>query len=388
MATEVKLPHLGESIDSSVILAWHKNVGDAVKRGDELADMETDKATLSLEAPKSGILLAIVAEAGQTVTIGDLLAVIGREDEAWSSAPDSTPEKSSEEPPIESTVSIPVEKTVAKSQYKISPVARRKAKELGVDLAALRPADGRKISGSDVEAHAARPAAPTQPRGQRRIELSAVKRLTGQRMLESARDVPQFALTIDVDIRNLLAARAAAKAAGQKLSMTALLVHVVARALAEHPLLNARFEDEGITAFAAAHIGVATAADDGLRVPVIHDAEQLSLSEINEKLADLAGRARENRLSLDDISGGSFTISNLGMTGVSQFTPLVNPPQSAILGVAAPRPVVLPGADGGIYPTQLMAMTVACDHRVLDGADASAFLATLKTSIESFQLEQ
>lgn len=388
MATEVKLPHLGESIDSSVILAWHKSVGDAVKRGDELADLETDKATLSLEAPKNGVLLAIVAEAGQTVTIGDLLAVIGREDEAWSCAPESRREESSAETTNESTVSIPSGKTAAKSQYKISPVARRKAKELGVDLAAVRPADGRKISGADVEAHAAVSAAPSQQRGQRRIELSAVKRLTGQRMLESARDVPQFALTIDVDIRHLLAARATAKAAGQNLSMTALLVHLTAKALLEHPLLNARFEDDGITAFEAAHIGVATAADDGLRVPVIHDADQISLTEINERLADLAVKARENRLRLDEVSGGSFTISNLGMTGISQFTPLVNPPQSAILGVATPREVVLPGADGGIYPTQLMALTVACDHRVLDGADAAAFLATLKTGIESFQLQQ
>ncbi len=388
MATEVKLPHLGESIDSSVILAWHKSVGDAVKRGDELADMETDKATLTLEAPKNGVLLAIVAEAGQTVTIGDLLAVIGREDEAWSPAPEPTPEKTAAEFINESTVSIPSAKTVAKGQYKVSPVARRKAKELGVDLAAVQPADGRKISGADVEAHAAGPAASSQPRGQRRIELSSVKRLTGQRMLESARDVPQFALTIDVDIRNLLAARAAAKAAGQNLSMTALLVYVTARALLEHPLMNARFEDDGITAFEAAHIGVATAADDGLRVPVIHDADRLSLTEINEKLADLAGKARENRLLLNDVSGGSFTISNLGMTGIRQFTPLVNPPQSAILGVAAPRAVVLPGTDGGIYPAQLMALTVACDHRVLDGADAAAFLATLKTGIESFQPEQ
>ena len=257
---------------------------------------------------------------------------------------------------------------------------------MGVDLATVQPTDGRKISGADVEAHAARGLAPSPSRGQRRIELSPVKRLTGQRMLESAREVPQFALTMDVDIRILLAARAEAVQSGQNISMTALLVHLTAKALTEHPLLNARFEDEGITVYDAAHIGVATAANDGLRVPVIHDADQLSLTEIKEKLAELAGRAREKRLNLSEVSGGSFTISNLGMTGISQFTPLVVPPQSAILGVAAPRQVVLPGADGGITPAQLMALTVACDHRVLDGADAAAFLATLKTAIESFGL--
>lgn len=387
MATEVKLPHLGESVDSSVVLAWHKSVGDAVKRGDELADLETDKATLSLEAPKNGVLLAIVAEAGRTVYIGDLLAVIGREDESWSAASELTAGKPSSISTDETREVANAEKLHASKSYKISPVARRKAKELGVDLAAVQPADGRKISGADVEAHAEGQAGPEAGRGQRRIELSPVKRLTGQRMLESARNVPQFALTIDADIRNLLAARANAKQSGQNLSITALLVFLTARTLREHSLLNARYENDGITVFEAVHIGVAAAAEDGLRVPVIHDADRLKVRQINEKLADLAGRARENRLSLSEVSGGTFTVSNLGMTGVSQFTPLVNPPQSAILGVAAPREVVVPGADGGIYPTQLLALTVACDHRVTDGADAAAFLAMLKAEIESFQLD-
>ena len=388
MVTEVKLPHLGESIDSSVVVAWHNRVGDAVKRGDELADLETDKATLALEAPKNGVLLAIVAEAGQTVYIGDLLAVIGREGESWSATPTTTPEKLPDISTLETNVFKPTEKPRLSDQYKISPVARRKAKELGVNLAAVQPADGRKISGADVEAYAERPADAVNGRGQRRIELGAVKRLTGERMLESARNVPQFALTIDADIRKLLTARAIARQSGQNFSMTALLVFLTAKALLEHPLLNARFENDGVTVFGAAHIGVATAAEDGLRVPVIHDADQLGLAAINDKLADLAGRARKNRLSLREISDGTFTISNLGMTGISQFTPLVNPPQSAILGVAAPRDIFLPGAEGGMYRAQLLALTVACDHRVLDGADAAAFLATLKAGIESFQLER
>ena len=199
--------------------------------------------------------------------------------------------------------------------------------------------------------------------------------------------MPQFALTIDADIRQLLALRAQAKSAGQKLGMTTLLVYLTARALSEHPLLNARFERDGITVFEAAHIGVAAAAEDGLRVPVIHDADQQSVTQIETKLADLIQKARENRLSLQDISGGTFTISNLGMTGINQFTPLINPPQSAILGVAAPRAVVLPASDGGMYPAQLFSLTVACDHRVLDGADAAAFLGALKDRIESFQLQ-
>lgn len=384
MATEVRLPHLGESIDSALIVEWHKQVGDRVKRGDELADLETDKATLPLEAPKNGVLLAIVAAEGDTVTIGDLLSVIGREGETWSAAAaEETVARRPTAAPAPAAATARAE-SAPKAAYKISPLARRKAKELGVDLASVRPADGVKISGADVEAQARSSSA--QP-GQRRIELSRAKRLTGQRMLQSARDVPQFSLTIDADIGPLLAGRALMKARGIDLSLTAIFIHLAAMTLRSHPLLNARFEDDGITIFDAVHIGVATAADDGLRVPVIHDAGQLSLTQINSALAELTGKARDNRLSPADIAGGTFTISNLGSSGITQFTPLVNPPQSAILGVAAPRHIMLPGENGAMKPAQLLALTVACDHRVVDGADAARFLRDLKAAFESFHID-
>ncbi len=391
MATEVRLPHLGESIDSAVVVAWHKRVGESVKRGDELADLETDKATLPLEAPKNGVLLAIVAAEGETVSIGDLLSVIGREGESW------RPESAAPGEPaaVISTVNTTVPKSVADKaskisheKLKISPVARRKAKELGVDLAAVAPADGIKISGADVEAHARQTARAGNAAGRRRIArriaLSRSKRLTGQRMLDSAQNVPQFALTIDVDIRNLLKFRQRTKSAGNNVSLTTLLIHAAARTLRDYPLLNASFEHDGITVFEAINIGVATAAADGLRVPVIHEADKLSLTALNSKLSELAEKGRANRLSPSEISGGTFTVSNLGMTGVSHFTPLVNPPQSAILGAAAPRALIIPGADGGTEVAQMMALTVACDHRVLDGVEAAAFLGALKKAVESF----
>ena len=384
MATEVRLPHLGESIDTAVVVAWHKQVGDTIKRGDELADLETDKATLPLEAPKNGVLLAIVAAEGETVFIGDLLSVIGQANESWTPAADAQDKVATSVSTINSTVSIPIADKSSATNYKISPVARRKAKDLGVDLASVVPADGLKISGADVEAHAGRLARAGETAGKRRIELGQTKRLTGQRMLESARNVPQFALTIDADVRNMLKFRDEAKATGENFSVTALLIHAAAFALKDHALLNASFEDDGITAFDAINIGLATAAEDGLRVPVIHDADKLSLTALNRRLIELAGKGRENRLSLAEISGGTFTVSNLGMTGISHFTPLVNPPQSAILGVAAPRSLLIPGKDGGTEIAQMMALTVACDHRVLDGADAAAFLRSLKSGIESF----
>ena len=245
MATEVRLPHLGESIDSALIVEWHKQVGDVVKRGDELADLETDKATLPLEAPKNGVLLAIVAAAGETVTIGDLLSVIGREGETWSAAADA-PAAPYPRPVAEPTAAPARAQRAPKAAYKISPLARRKAKELGVDLASVAPADGVKISGADVEAQAHTSAA--QP-GQRRVELSRAKRLTGQRMLQSARDIPQFSLTIDADIEPLLAGREMMKERGTDLSLTAIFIHLTATTLRSHPLLNARFEADGITIF-------------------------------------------------------------------------------------------------------------------------------------------
>ena len=378
MATEVRLPHLGESIDSALLVAWHKRVGDTVKRGDEPADLETDKATLPQEAPKNGELLAIVAEEGQTVYIGDSLSVIGRAGETWSAAPANDKEDSPSIASVISTVSISNADKAALSAFKISPVARRKAKELGVDLASVQPADGAKISGADVEAHARKAAVSANQPSRRRIELSQVKRVTGQRMLESARNAPQFSLTIDAELGPLQTARKTMKQAGQKLSLTALIIHLTAKTMRKHPLLNASFEDDGISVFDSIHIGVATAAQDGLRVPVIQDVGALGLIQINRTLADLSNKARANRLSLGEITGGTFTISNLGMTGITQFAPLVNPPQSAILGVASPRTVLVPGDDGVARIAQLLALTVACDHRVLDGADAAAFLRDLR----------
>ena len=387
MATEVRLPHLGESIDSAVLVAWHKQVGDAIKRGDELADLETDKATLPLEAPKNGVLLAIVAAEGETVSIGDLLSVIGRAGESWTPESESPAKDASPISTVNTSVSIPVADEVSPAKIKISPVARRKARELGIDLASVVPADGLKISGADVEAHARQTARAGNATGGRRIELSRSKRLTGQRMLDSAQNVPQFALTIDADIRNLLKFREQAKSAGDNFSLTALLIHATAMTLRDHFLLNASFEDDGITVFDAINVGVATAAEDGLRVPVIHDADKLSLTALNDKLGELVEKARENRLSPAEISGGTFTVSNLGMTGITHFTPLVNPPQSAILGVAAPRSLIIPGTDGGTEIARMMALTVACDHRVLDGAEAAAFLGSLKSALQSFSGE-
>ncbi len=387
MPIEVKLPHLGESIDSAVVIAWHKAAGDGVKRGDELADLETDKATLSLEAPKNGVLLAIVADEGQTVYIGDLLAVIGRDGETWSPPSQALPEKMAAVPAVENRESRPAQSQRLAPRYKISPLARRKARDLGVDLAAVQPADGVKIASADVEAFAKATAPATGRPAQRRIELSQVKRLTGQSMLRSAQSVPQFTLTIDADAGRLLAAHSAAKAAGRDLSLSAMLIQITSKTLGEHGLLNACFEDDGITIFESVHMGLATATDDGLRVPVIHSAEMLSLEQINRSLKALIQKARENRLQLADVSGATFTISNLGMTGITQFTPLVNPPQAAILGVAAPRPVFTPGADGGMALSRLMALTVACDHRVLDGADAAAFLRDLKAAFKSFHID-
>ncbi|MBE0587112.1 MAG: E3 binding domain-containing protein, partial [Hydrogenophaga sp.] len=199
MATEIKLPHLGESIDSAVLGAWYKQVGDSVKRGEELADLETDKATLSLETPKNGVVLALLADPGDTVHIGQLLAVIGQAGETWTARQESEPTATPEPVAIAAVEEETVQPPAPNRKVKVTPVARRKAKELGVNLDAVQPASGNKITGEDVERYAAGKDSSGNKQTSHRIELSNTKRLVGQRMLESARNAPQFSVTMDAD---------------------------------------------------------------------------------------------------------------------------------------------------------------------------------------------
>ena len=388
MVTHILLPHLGESIESATLAAWHKRVGDTVRRGDELADIESDKATMPLESPANGVLLAILVGEGARVRIGDLLAVIGREGESWPTEADSASGAGEPAPaPVSSPVVPPVLPQPAAPEpssrrYRITPLARRMAKQLGVDLAAVHPAQGDKIAAADVERFAARHEQTPGATPARRISLSGLRQIVGHRMQESAQQVPQFAVSMQANALRMMTLRAALAEAGHKVSVTALLVRLVANVLRDHPLLNAQFAGDTVVVYDTCNIGVAVATPDGLRVPVIHGAEHLTLLDISHRVTDLSEKARSGRLSAAEIADGTFTISNLGMFGVAQFVPLVNPPQSAILGVGQVQSMFMPDGSGQPALTPLITLTLAADHRVVDGADAAAFLAALKAEIE------
>lgn len=393
MTTDIILPHLGESIETAVIAAWHKQAGDEVRRGDELADVETDKATMPLECPQNGVLLAVLVEEGMEVRVGQRLAVVGRVGEEWS------PEREDTDAQVEGTPNLAaVDRTGAtprsptasqrSRQVRVTPLARRRAKELGIALDQVQPAQGDKISQDDVERHAAQQASVSNSIPSHRVELSNLRQRVGMRMLESTQNVPQYSVSVTADVGKLLAFREVLAAKDRKVSITALLIYLVTHALRQHPLLNAQYDGDGVIVYDTCNISLAVATPDGLRVPVIHQVEQMALMEISERTAALADNARHNRLSMADVTGGTFTVSNLGLFGVSQFVPIVNPPQAAILGIGEPQVLYVPGADGQPHPAQLMTLTVSADHRVMDGAEVAVFLATLKAAIEKCEIDR
>lgn len=388
MATNIIVPHLGESIESAMLTHWYRQVGDTVTRGEEIADLETDKATLSIECPKKGSLLTVLVEAGSEVHIGQLLAVVGEPGEKWqeeSTAPKHQDLAASQV--ISAPDSPVVESFASRRRRQVSPLARRRAQALGINIDLVTPAKGSRVKAADVERHAALNAQSVTVDGTEipghRVPISSLRKLVGQRMLKSVQTAPHFSVTVKVDARRLMAMRDELEEKGQLVSMTAMLVYLVARSLLAHSLVNSRYDDDHILVFDTYNIGVAVATTDGLRVPVIQRAETLLLAAIDTQLKAVVEKARHGKLSADDIAGGTFTISNLGMMGVAQFTPILNPPQAAILGVGAPFAFYIPGEGGDMRLAHIMELTLTADHRVLDGADAARFLATLKENIEA-----
>jgi pyruvate dehydrogenase E2 component (dihydrolipoamide acetyltransferase) len=408
MATQVLVPVMGEAVGEARIGAWLKAAGDAVRRGDELAELETDKAVLMLECPADGVLLEILAPAGSMVATGQVLARLGTVEEAHGAAEAGASAGRGERPPADGPADGLVQVDGEEgSRLRVSPAARRMARGLGLDLEAMAAAKAPgRVTTEDVaraldEATAAAakkrggdgedldplglPAAGPGSLAGRRLPLTANQRVMAQRMAQSAREVPQFSLAMHVEAGRLLQVKeelaAKGAAGGMAVSLTALLVYLAGRVLLRHPLLNAQFDGDAVRVFETANMGVAVAAPGGLVVPVLHAVERLALGEIARRLRELSERARGGRLSPAEVSGGTFTLSNLGMYGVSTFVPLVNPPQSAILGVAAVEGVVVPSA-GGTRHIQRMTLTLSADHRVVDGAAAAAFLQELRMAIE------
>jgi pyruvate dehydrogenase E2 component (dihydrolipoamide acetyltransferase) len=413
MATEVKLPRLGQGMESGTIVRWLKAEGDSVKKREPLYELDTDKVTQEVESDLDGVLLKILVQEGE-VEVGSTIAMIENGDAAETASPDGAAEPAAVSPeaapkeassangndsppsaaPPAATEAAPVA-PVAKAgaaRIKASPLARRIARERGVDLAALAGTgpDGR-IVAEDVENApvGGAPAAATTAAAAPEADVEGVTmtgtRKTIARRLTEAWSAPVFQLGVSIDMTEALHLRE--QMVGRlgegdvKPTVNDLLTRFVGVALVRHRAINATFSGEEIHRHASAHVGLAVAAPNGLVVPVIRNVDRSSVQEIARARAELVGRARDGKLTREDMEGGTFTISNLGMFGVEQFVAVLNPPQVAILAVGAvkPTPIVV---DGEVDVAPMMYVTLTCDHRAIDGADGAEFLRTLVSIVE------
>ena len=427
MATEVKLPRLGQGMESGTIVKWLKDEGEAVKKREPLYELDTDKVTQEVEAEADGVLLKIVVPSGE-VEVGRTIAFIGNEGEDVPSdnggQPAETKSEEKEEDAAEpeeqpeeegspademdderergrqaaaataeaATAAVADAPVQTAGRVKASPLARRLAREKGIDIAQLQGSgpEGR-IVAEDVErgvvaAPKAAPAAAvaTAVGEVEEIELTSTRKTIARRLTE-AWQAPVFQLTLSVDMTRALELRerlvARLKEGETKPTVSDLLTKVCAAALVRHPAVNAHFIGDKILRFPYAHVGIAVAAPNGLVVPVIRDADRKTIQEIAADRAEVVGRARNGKLQLADLADGTFTISNLGMFGIEQFIAVLNPPQAAILAVGSTeeKPVV---RDGQVEVRPLMSITITCDHRAVDGADGAEFLRTVKELLE------
>ena len=409
MATEVKLPRLGQGMESGTIVRWLKTEGEPVKRREPLYELDTDKVTQEVEAEADGVLLKILVDAGE-VDVGTTIAVIGAEGEDVSVAesPDgdsASPTHAEPSPPpvareegtpetSDSTLSGTSAQSAAggvgaTGRVKASPLARRIARERGVDLSTVvgTGPDGR-IVAEDVEQAAATPAPAAPAAGAAAdvevVQLTSVRKTIARRLTE-AWTAPAFQLGVSADMTEALALRErlVERVAEDDVKPTVndVLVKLAAAALMRHPAVNAVFTGEEIHRYPTANVGVAVAAPAGLVVPVLRSAERLTIQEIARVRADLVTRARDGKLALQDFEAGTFTISNLGMFGVEQFVAVLNPPQVAILAVGAVKQEAVV-VDGEIDVAPMLHMTLTCDHRAIDGAEGADFLRTLVALVE------
>ncbi|WP_433562121.1 dihydrolipoamide acetyltransferase family protein [Nocardia sp. CA-151230] len=425
---EVTMPRLSDTMEEGIVSAWLKQVGDQVKAGEVLAEIETDKALMELEAYEDGVLEQIIAEPGTTVAIGEPIAILG--DGSGASAPAAAPAPAApaaapapaapaaaapapaaapdtaqaNSAPAAGNGSAPAVPAESGERKKSSPLARKVAKELGVDIAAVTgTGPGGRVTRQDVEnagsavapatpaAAAPAPAAPAPviapaTGNYEEIPLTTIQRVSAQRLTESKQQAPHIYLTSAIDVTELLAFRAQInktleETGSGKVSVNDLLVKAVATTLRLDPAVNVSFAGDKLLRHNAINIGIAVATEAGLLVPVIHDADRKSVSAIAAEGRDKAARARDRKLRGEDMSGGTFTISNLGMFGIEQFTAVINPPESAILAVgAAQDELKLDGEK--VVARKILRATLSADHRSIDGAVAARFLQQLKELIE------
>ncbi len=403
MATEVKLPRLGQGMESGTIVRWLKAEGDTVKVREPLYELDTDKVTQEVESEVDGVLLQIVVREGET-DVGAIIAVI--ETDGSSTTTEATPvvaaadETDAAEPVPEAASAagngVAPETLQASSgtRIKASPLARRIARERGLELSAVTGTgpDGRILAedveraevGAEAPVAAASPVPLTPSAAVEVIKLTSTRKTIARRLTD-AWAAPVFQLSVSIDMSETLHLREQLVArlgdGDVKPTVNDLLTKLVGVALMRHRAVNATFTGDEVSRHPAAHIGMAVAAPNGLVVPVIRDADRRSVQEIARARADLVGRARDGKLTLPDMEGGTFTISNLGMFGIEQFVAVLNPPQVAILAVGAVKetPVVV---DGALDIAPMMTVVLTCDHRAIDGADGAEFLRSLVALVE------
>ena len=444
MATDVNMPRLSDSMEEGTVLKWLVEVGGEVKRGQPLVEIETDKANMTHDADTDGVLLEVLAKEGDTLAVGEPIARIGDEgeeptggggeDEEAEPAPEPEPDKAQEEetdekpeedaeeaedPPEQPEAEQKKEESApapasGDERIKASPVAKRMAQEKGVDLSSLEGSGpGGRIVKADVEAaeggatekpadeaeqekEATEPAAAEKPqaaapaateggpKGDPEIqELSRLQRTVSRRMAESKATAPDFTISLDVDMTLCIELRDRLKEQTEKApSYNDMVVKAAALALRDHPKVNGAYRDGKFELYPRINVGVAVAAQGTLVVPVVRDADEKSLGEISRQARRLIGKVRDSEITPPELSGGTFTVSNLGMYGIESFTAIINPPQSAILTVGAL--VKKPAVDdsGRVVARDMMNLTLVCDHRILYGADGAEFLAAVRKLLE------
>lgn len=439
MATKVIMPKLSPTMEEGQISRWLKKEGDKVSMGEPLAEIDTDKATMEMQALANGVLRKILINEGQSAPLGQTIAVIGEPDEdiasLLSEAPAAVPkqepakqeqrqqqeqeqEKPAPPPPPQAKAAAagstaqpaapvangrqPQAAAGDSGRMIVSPLAARMAAEAGIDLRSLQGSGpGGRIIKRDIEEAMSQPkAAPAQPAYPRAVEpgqfpqvaaspyrdepASEIRKVIAKRLVTSLGPVPHFFLTTEIEMDRAAEMRKGINALDPdlKISINDIIIKVTAAALRQHPEVNASFQGNFIRYYEHADIGVAVAIEDGLITPVVRSADQKSLSEIAAEVRELAERARSRKLKPEEYTGASFSISNLGMFGIDEFTAVINPPEGAILAVGAmsAKPVV---RDNEIVIRQMMRVTMSCDHRVIDGATGAKFLQTFKKILEN-----
>ncbi|PXW75926.1 branched-chain alpha-keto acid dehydrogenase E2 component [Blastomonas natatoria] len=406
------LPDIGEGIAEAEIVAWHVKVGDRIEEDGRIADMMTDKATVEMESPVSGVIRKVAGAEGDVIAIGSMLVEIETEGEdapAIGSAPEPEPEvieaETPKAPPVEVPVLAPAPvqapaapkaasaptavEADASAKVLASPVVRQRARDLGIDLAKVRPAEGNRIRHADLDAYlnyGGTRAGPGRPADEE-IRVIGMRKRIAQNMAESKRHIPHFTYVEEIDVTKMEEMRAEMnESRGNRPKLTALpiLIAAICKTLRDYPMLNARYDDEAnvVTRFGAVHLGIATQTDAGLMVPVLRGAESLSVWDMASEIARLADAARSGKAKSEELSGSTLTLTSLGPLGGIATTPVINRPEVAIIGPnkIVERPVVVNGAIG---IAKMMNLSISCDHRVVDGYDAASFVQALKRRIET-----